>query len=306
MSFKIITLDKLKVLLNHIRADINVDDVKVNGASVIDVDKVAQITSYREVTTAEYEALPSSKLTDGVLYCIKDGNGDAYSFPPLIFSLQEREIGVWIDGKPLYQKTVSLEYQTASGNYQVYQHGIANIDQCVSFDGYLFFSDGIQKNRDEAADLKNTMFAFSPTDIMWNIGTTWNYSQPTAVVATLRYTKTTDVAGSGTWTSQGALACHYSTDEHVVGTWIDGSTLYEKTAILPEEIEVHQTNWTATGLYISDGDFVVDCSGINKDGGYQGSLLAYIAGADGEIFLTSSRNGTSYVKWFTIRYTKRS
>jgi hypothetical protein len=46
---------------------------------------------------------------------------------------------------------------------------------------------------------------------------------------TIRYTKSTDTAGSGTWTSQGVPAHHYSTTEQVVGTWIDGSTLYEKT-----------------------------------------------------------------------------
>ena len=46
---------------------------------------------------------------------------------------------------------------------------------------------------------------------------------------TIQYTKTTDQPGSGTWTPQGVPAVHYSTDEQVVGTWTDGSTIYEKT-----------------------------------------------------------------------------
>jgi hypothetical protein len=46
---------------------------------------------------------------------------------------------------------------------------------------------------------------------------------------TLRYTKTTDTAGSGQWTPQGVPAVHYSTDEQIVGTWIDRKPLYEKT-----------------------------------------------------------------------------
>lgn len=53
----------------------NVDDVMVNGVSVVDGNKVAQITSYKEVTQAEYDALPATKLTDGIAYFIKDGGG---------------------------------------------------------------------------------------------------------------------------------------------------------------------------------------------------------------------------------------
>ena len=50
----------------------NVDDVLVNGVSVVDGNHDAQITSYEEVTQAQYDALPSSKLTNGVAYFIKD------------------------------------------------------------------------------------------------------------------------------------------------------------------------------------------------------------------------------------------
>lgn len=50
----------------------NVNDVLVNGVSVVDGIGDAQITSYKEVTQAQYDALPSSKLTDGIAYFIKD------------------------------------------------------------------------------------------------------------------------------------------------------------------------------------------------------------------------------------------
>lgn len=51
-----------------------VHDVLVNGVSVVDGNMDAQIVSYKEVTQAEYDLLPSSKLTDGIAYFIKDGN----------------------------------------------------------------------------------------------------------------------------------------------------------------------------------------------------------------------------------------
>lgn len=47
-------------------------DVKVNGDSVIDGSRVAQIKSYKEVTQEEYNALPDSKKYDGIMYCIID------------------------------------------------------------------------------------------------------------------------------------------------------------------------------------------------------------------------------------------
>ena len=54
----------------------DVMDVEVNGTSVVDpITKVAEITSYEEVTQSEYEALPSSKLTNGIAYFIKDAGG---------------------------------------------------------------------------------------------------------------------------------------------------------------------------------------------------------------------------------------
>jgi len=50
----------------------NINDVLVNGVSVVDSNHDAQITSYEEVTQAQYDALPSSKLTNGIAYFIKD------------------------------------------------------------------------------------------------------------------------------------------------------------------------------------------------------------------------------------------
>ena len=54
-------------------------DVKVNGVSVVDVNEVAQVKSYKEVTQAQYDALPSSKLSDDIMYCITDAqNGGIF------------------------------------------------------------------------------------------------------------------------------------------------------------------------------------------------------------------------------------
>ena len=58
----------------------SVNDVLVNGVSVVDGNGDAQITSYKEVTQAEYDALPSSKESDGIAYFIKDATPTPYPF----------------------------------------------------------------------------------------------------------------------------------------------------------------------------------------------------------------------------------
>ena len=59
-----------------------VQDVYENGESVVDpTDKIARIHGHKEVTQAQYDALPSSKLTDGIMYCIKDADFSAEDVP---------------------------------------------------------------------------------------------------------------------------------------------------------------------------------------------------------------------------------
>lgn len=58
----------------------SVNDVLVNGVSVVDGNGDAQIVSYKEVTQAVYDALPSSKESDGIAYFIKDATPTPYPF----------------------------------------------------------------------------------------------------------------------------------------------------------------------------------------------------------------------------------
>jgi hypothetical protein len=54
-----------------------------------------------------------------------------------VFSYDERKVGTWVDGKPLYRKTVyrsSLPNSTSTN----YQHGIANVDTIFLDSGHSF------------------------------------------------------------------------------------------------------------------------------------------------------------------------
>ena len=180
-------------------------------------------TLHLELTQAQYDALTPAQKNNGTVYFITDANGDGSKFQPVIYSFDEREIGVWTDGKPLYEKTIYVPtVSLSSDTKQVIETSFVG-NNIISYTGYNISTggpiysipDGRFRVFIESDDLKITAIN----------GGSWNGS----AYITVTYTKSTDVAGSGTWTPQGVPAAHYSTTEQIVGTWVDGSTLYEKT-----------------------------------------------------------------------------
>lgn len=284
---------------------IPIEDVEVNGESVVNAQKVAEIKSYKEVTQAQYEALPDTKLTDGVMYCIKDVGG-ANQFPPLIYSDEEREIGVWRDGKPLYQKNFWLSSRVSIKNdfttiidSDTTAHSIENI---VS--GCVYDNNGgsdLKRVRLLTGDIallisnSNQLIAWASTNSIYS-----------AVGYMLQYTKTTDTPGSGTWTTQGALAHHYSTDEHIIGTWVDGKPLYEKTWKFGSAIIIEANVWTNMPISNSTIKNVIGVKGYNLHSGKLTCWDGLSATADtgNYVKILHSRNPSMSVSCLTLQYTK--
>ena len=182
------------------------------------------------ITYAQYLALSEEQRNNGTTYYVSDINGDGEDFQPIIYSTDEREVGVWIDGKPLYQKTKT--YLNISGATGASLDTIANIADNIDI---LFIKDSmievgtgtyfVNGNYYDGSSWRCQLLK-TANDILYYAswgGGSFNFT------VTYLYTKTTDTPGSGTWTPQGVPAQHYSTNEQVVGTWIDGKTLYEKT-----------------------------------------------------------------------------
>ena len=145
-----------------------------------------------------------------------------------IYSLEERQVGVFADGKPLYQKTFVTEKTNIVGNSTINVNSdlsSLNVDEVISYKDKLTYTISGGSGQYYSDDIARLRKAGSDYDIALSIGS--------ATLATLKiewtiqYTKTTDVAGSGEYVPSGDKAVHYSTEEQVVGTWIDGSTLYE-------------------------------------------------------------------------------
>lgn len=175
--------------------------------------------------------------------------GSSYALP-LIYSTEEREIGCWVDGKPLYQKTEKVTLDSPlepQSSRQLNLSSFPSSTKLISVDSVLGYYNGSsatlsnvkrfseEKNYDTGFDGLAVYYEVAMNSIYVRTGTNYgNYpgagvdNRMKEFYVTYRYIKNSDTAGSGHWTSAGETH-HYSTSEQIVGTWIDGKPLYEKT-----------------------------------------------------------------------------
>ena len=244
-----------------------------------DADRSVQIPTYQNnsatyVTTVEGYALSGLGIrvlrqasgnfgTNPTIYvtglytkssdAVGSGGYQAYGFSPIIYSEEEREVGVWIDGKPLYQKTyafnTTVRITNSGANISQYIDNRNNIDNIVNGIGHC------------------TLLTYSKSsDALW-VG----YSTQGAIMSycaegttinhiTLWYTKTTDTAGSGSYNTLGVPMTHIDGNEQVVGT-LFGETLYQKsyqtTVTIASTARAWYTLVTSSQLRVINADKVL-------------------------------------------------
>lgn len=121
-----------------------VTDVKVNGVSVLSNGE-ALITSYKEVTQAQYDALPNTKLSDGIAYFIKDSGGGGGGSSGHEYSETEHITGdKWIDGSDIYEKTIALTSLSSNTTNNI-AHNISNLGTLIDAFGYMKLASGEQR-----------------------------------------------------------------------------------------------------------------------------------------------------------------
>lgn len=153
-----------------------------------------------------------------------------------VYSTEEQLVGKWIDNKPLYRKTYNATITNAvtagSWGEVTTVHNITNVETIFIGEGsFIKDSAGTVYEVNCATHISNTSVRVLKTIVnSVNIYTFWSADMLSAgdIVAqyTLYYTKTTDVA-----TDETLGTVNYSTEEQVVGTNIDGLTLYQKTVV---------------------------------------------------------------------------
>ena len=211
---------------------------------------------------------------------------------PIIYSLEEREVGVWTDGKPLYQKTVPFNFADSVQNWTLFDDSIS-YDSIVGAITKLVFSN----NNDQVMSYPDR--DTSPRFCVKTDHKMYYYTTVTSTGnVTLLYTKTTDTPGSGTWTPSGVPAHHYSTEEQVIGTWTDGKPLYEKTFEFSTSISVG-SSWVNTGLTLMNVKYLIHCSG-----GRGLAVYNVMADMDGNNIELCIPGWSASIKYFTLQYTK--
>lgn len=172
-------------------------------------------------------------------------SGDIYSF-------EERQVGVYADGKPLYQKTLYIASLPASKSTGTYSLNVSNAENCWVVDAnsgtgnlnMIRIAESSVNDMQSASIYARCGVVDGDVKVYVEVGR--DRSSMSAYV-TVRYTKTTDVAGSGEYVPSGDKAVHYSTDEEVIGTWL-GETLYRKVIPITENWEFVANAWVKSNI----------------------------------------------------------
>ena len=277
--------------------DIGISNVDATNIKVFVGDNFASVTDCR--ITLQY-----TKTTDAAGTGPTAGN---IIYLPALYSEEEREVGVWTDGKPLYQKS----FYFANMTKKTYYNGVSGVDKafCVAVS---FGAEQISPAYVSTAAVSGSTSI--DCEVNSNVMQFWASSENdlTDVYITMQYTKVADTPGSGTWTPEGQIAHHYLTSEHIVGTDEDGNTVYEITA---KNISISSLNtWIDTGItFVGDvisveGVMIRDNVPVILGAFGDGSIISSWRYQDNKIKIQQKGfSGESYsCKRITVRYTKTS
>lgn len=117
------------------------------------------------------------------------------------YSTDEKIVGTWINGKPIYQKTFT--FTPEGGNSYNYTHGISNIDQVIDSEVMFQRQNGqfmplsliYPVGTYETSVSWSSGYQVTKTQIVLWLGSSAYAQMDTSkygVAATIRYTKTTD------------------------------------------------------------------------------------------------------------------
>lgn len=145
-----------------------------------------------------------------------------------LYDTSEKIIGKWTDGRPLYQRTYSGTIPSSDGTQSLFSLPssycrVMYAEGCAFWDGTNYISIPFSTESGSKADhaglytYNNTMY-IDMTD-------TNSYFRGKSYYVTIRYIKTSDSTNSYNYASEN----EYSTSEKIIGTWVDGKTLYQRS-----------------------------------------------------------------------------
>ena len=178
-----------------------------------------------------------------------------------LYSDTEKIIGCWHDGRPIYQKTVNVGTLPNATTKEV-AHNISNLGYVIEIIG-----TGYNPSTGQYFTVPTPFYAGSllteydvyagVTSSKIQVITGRDWSAATTCFITIKYTKTTDAANSFIFSDE----TDFSTSEKIIGTWLDGSYIYQKTISTGQ---LPNTGSTSTAHNISNLKYIVDYFGVAK------------------------------------------
>lgn len=259
------------------------------------VDDTTEVNVVREMTKADFDQLTEAEKTG--LINVTDEHDSA--------NKNYSETTLWSGS----------ETPTTSGTDITLTDDIANYDEIV----FYVISESGRKSQESffVSGLSIGETYLEETYPPESIGVFWVYTSGTSIKIyrissssenAITYTKVVGIKyGNGTKTFH-----NYSMAEQVVGTWIDGSTIYEKT------LNVGTISTETTVAHgIDNLDTIIDYSGFGKYAGTDKAVIPFQNPASGYGFGINAYNGTNLIVarssflgsnisdcYITLRYTK--
>lgn len=224
------------------------------------------------------------------------GGYQAYGFSPIIYSEEEREVGVWIDNKPLYQITYD-----AGSNIDVKYNSWTNITI-----NELMGSENIVMGYGT-----NSGGTYTPLQVSWTgsvgskiiqVQTPRNSNNQGVRYFTILYTKSADIAGSEKYNTLGVPTVHYDTTEQVIGTFL-GKTLYQKIFDWSSSPVNIPSTWSVTTIDSSNIERVIECKGHHSDGTFYTTDADPTGNNHTKLKMRNNGGGGTY-SYVTLQYTK--
>lgn len=194
-------------------------------------EKAAEMIAHGVNEEIKKRAINYSLCADGDGIQIDGGFGGRIFSSDLDYSTEEQLTGKrWIDGKPLYIKIIkqTLTFKSQISSLNINIPNVDFIKYCVDFNR-INTNEHTQLNYVNTDSSYNIGGNFSNDDSKLNfwvgsniIGRSYNIT----IIA--EYTKTTDTELSPVSLPKIKSIHNYSTEEQIVGTWIDGKPIYEK------------------------------------------------------------------------------
>lgn len=229
--------------------------------------------------------------------------GTSGIFTPIIYSDTERVVGVWRDNKPLYQRTFVFETPLAVSYSSFTDTTIDSTDIENIVDNHATHADGTNYGSLIADPTRQ-----SHTKV--GLQTNRNGNNANVKTLTIRYTKISDVAGSGNWNTDGVPTVHYSTSEQVIGTWENGKPLYQRI-FTTNTLDINTSDGALYSRTVDIVDYIADVdklfvdigkSWINVSGVTRGLISASQQGSQIALYTHIPRLNCTVT--LTVQYTK--